>query len=420
MSAFKTQASAPAGVYEHSSHKAQGTEAFVPGVCLLQEPISLPAAVVYQSRLNNNLGWMQQFANSRGVALAPHGKTTMTPDFFKRQRDAGAWAITLATVAQVAAAFNAGIERVVMANQLVGRANMARVSQLLAAGNRDFYCLVDSVANIEQLQSFFAERGQKLKVLIEIGVSGARTGARTNAEVQALCKALATCDALQLAGVETYEGVINGDNMQERIRDHLVRVRDTCFTLLQENRFDTEQVILTGAGSAWYDLVSEIFTDIKHPRVLPVIRPGCYLIHDQGIYLEAQNNLRQRMGDSCTLEGDLTSALEVWAYVQSIPEPGLAILTLGKRDAAFDAGLPQPALHYRPGSSAPRQAPGNWTVYHIMDQHSAMQVPADADIAVGDMIALSTSHPCLTFDKWRSVYVMDDNYNLLEHLQTCF
>src|SRR5690606_21144929 len=127
-----------------------------------------------------------------------------------------------------------------------------------------------------------------------------RTGARTDIEVEALCAALAESDALQLAGIETYEGVISGEDAETRIRAHLTRVRNICFALLEQQKFTTEQVILTGAGSAWYDLVSEIFTEKKHPRVLPVIRPGCYLIHDQGIYLEAQNNVRQRLGDSCT------------------------------------------------------------------------------------------------------------------------
>ena len=32
----------------------------------------------------------------------------------------------------------------------------------------------------------------------------------------------------------------------------------------------------------------------------------------------------------------------VWAQVCSIPEPGLALLTMGRRDVAFDQDLPVP------------------------------------------------------------------------------
>ncbi len=54
----------------------------------------------------------------------------------------------------------------------------------------------------------------------------------------------------------------------------------------------------------------------------------------------------------------LEPALQVWAYVQSIPEAEKAIIAMGKRDAAFDSGLPVPALHYRPGDAEPETGSG--------------------------------------------------------------
>ena len=92
---------------------------------LLAEDVSLPAAVLYEARVRHNLQWMQRFMEAYRVKLAPHGKTTMSPALFQRQIDGGAWGITLANAPQVQAAHNHGIRRVLMANQLVGRANMA-------------------------------------------------------------------------------------------------------------------------------------------------------------------------------------------------------------------------------------------------------------------------------------------------------
>jgi D-serine dehydratase len=113
-------------------------------------------------------------------------------------------------------------------------------------------------------------------------------------------------------------------------------------------------------------------------------------------------------------------ALQLWAYVLSIPEPGLAILGLGKRDAAFDAGLPIPAKHFRPGSEAPATAPADWQLTAMMDQHAFMKIAPNADLQVGDMLALDISHPCLTFDKWRQLLVVDDNYTVIDAVETFF
>ena len=87
---------------------------------VLKEDLSLPAAVLSQSRIEHNLAWMQRFVNEYGAKLAPHGKTTMAPRLFQRQLAGGAWGITLATAHQTRAAYAHGVRRVLMANQLVG------------------------------------------------------------------------------------------------------------------------------------------------------------------------------------------------------------------------------------------------------------------------------------------------------------
>ena len=102
---------------------------------LLREDLSLPAAVLYQDKLQHNLGWMRQFIAAYGVKLAPHGKTTMAPRLFEMQLEAGAWGITLATAHQTQVAYAHGVRRVLMANQLIGKQNMAVIARL-ACGSR--------------------------------------------------------------------------------------------------------------------------------------------------------------------------------------------------------------------------------------------------------------------------------------------
>jgi D-serine dehydratase len=388
---------------------------------LLNEDVSLPAAVLYADRVEHNLKWMQAFVAEYGVKLAPHGKTTMAPQLFRRQLETGAWGITLATAHQVRAAYHGGVSRVLMANQLVGRRNMMMVAELLSDPDFEFFCLVDSVDGVEQLGQFFTSVKKPLQVLLELGVTGGRTGVRDEAQRNAVLEAIARYpDVLKLAGVELYEGVLKEEH---EVREFLQSAVAVTRALLDEGRFDRTPAILSGAGSAWYDVVAEEFVKASETgKVEVVLRPGCYLTHDVGIYRKAQTDIFARNPVAKKMGEGLLPALQLWAYVQSIPEPDRAIIGLGKRDSAFDAGLPEPARHYRPGNPAPRDiaASEGWEIFGLMDQHAYLRIPAGADVKVGDMIAFDISHPCLTFDKWRQVLVLDSAYRVTEVIETFF
>src|SRR5579875_3926145 len=105
----------------------------------------------------------------------------MSPQLFARQLLHGAWGITVATAQQARVAFEHGVSRVLMANQLVGRENLRIVYKMLETPGFDFYCLVDSADLIDQLGALFGEEKKRLQVLLELGVPGGRCGIR-NAE----------------------------------------------------------------------------------------------------------------------------------------------------------------------------------------------------------------------------------------------
>jgi D-serine dehydratase len=422
---------------------------------LLREDLSLPVAVLSQEAMEHNLRWMQQFIAAYHVQLAPHGKTTMCPALFRRQLDAGAWGITIATASQARAAYRHGVYRLLMANQLVGARNMSIVSEMLRDPRVEFYSLVDSVDGVEQLGRFFREKNheknretnrettQQVRVLLELGELGGRTGVRDRQQEDDVLAAVSRYqDAVMLAGVEVYEGVLPDE---AAIRKYLKRAVATVERLARDGHFSSslQQIVLTGAGSAWFDVVAEEFSPDAIASALPalqpppsplpsqtqtpsrlevVLRPGCYLTHDVGAYRDAQQRMTAENAVVRRLGDGLRPALQVWAYVQSRPEPELAIIGLGKRDVAFDAGLPVPALQYRPADNAvaPSLTPKEWTVTKIMDQHAYMKVPADADVRVGDMLAFDISHPCLTWDKWRQVPIIDRDYRVIELVQTYF
>jgi D-serine dehydratase len=260
---------------------------------LLAEDVSLPAAVLYADRMQHNLRWMQAFVAEYGVKLAPHGKTTMAPQLFRLQLETGAWGITLATPHQTRAAYLGGVQRVLMANQLVGRRNMAMIAELLTDRDFEFFCLVDSVEGVEQLGAFFEAARKPLQVLLELGVPGGRTGVRDDAQRDAVVAAIARYPGtLKLAGIELYEGVLAEETA---VRAFLRRGVETTRALAALGRFARTPAILSGAGLAWYDIVAEEFAqESKTGAVEVVLRPGCYLTHDVGIYRQAQTGILAR------------------------------------------------------------------------------------------------------------------------------
>ena len=381
----------------------------------LLEDVSLPAAAVFDAALANNIAWMQRFADGHGAQLAPHGKTTMTPALFRRQLDAGAWGITLATAVQCAAAFGHGVTRLLMANQLVGAANMAIVAGLIGRG-ADYCCLVDSAANVEALNRFFGERGLTLQVLVELGVPGGRCGVRDESALAALVDAIAAAPAIALCGIEGYEGLIGGEHALDRVRTYAKQLVATLRRLMDSGAFAGRKPIVTAAGSQWFDLIAEAFdqSDLRE-QCMAILRPGCYVVHDHRSYRDAMAEVKARHPE---LEGGLQPALAVFAHVQSLPEPGLAVIAMGKRDISCDPDLPIPLQRHRPDE--PAHPLRHCTVRKVMDQHTMLAIPADADLRVGDIVSFGASHPCLTFDKWRQVLRVDDELRVLEAMPTFF
>jgi D-serine dehydratase len=256
-------------------------------------------------------------------------------------------------------------------------------------------------------------------VLLEIGAEGGRTGVRHDEQLQSVLAALSRWKhSIALCGVEIYEGVLHDE---ASIRAFLERAVEVTRQLAAEHRFQRTPILLSGAGSAWYDVVAEVFSAAEFGDSVEIIlRPGCYLTHDVGAYREAQARILNNNPIAHQMNSGLLPALHVWAYVQSIPEAEKAIIAMGKRDAAFDSGFPVPALHFRPGNVTPQIAPAHWQVTRMMDQHAFLRINCGDDLCVGDMIGFDICHPCLTFDKWRTLPVLNADYQVVDIIQTFF
>lgn len=292
---------------------------------------------------------------------------------------------------------------------------MAIISDLLAQG-LDYVVVVDSAANVAALDRFFGQRGQVLKVVVELGVPGGRCGVRTRSELDTLAADIVAAPALELHGIEGYEGLIHGGREVDAVSAYGQRLVAAIGHLQDAGMLRHPDPIVSAAGSKWFDVIADVFDAAGlRENCTPLLRPGCYVTHDHRLYRDAMADVKLRQPG---LEGELEPALAVFAQVQSLPEPGLAIVAMGKRDISCDPDLPIPLHRHRPGEAA-SPLPG-CTVHDTMDQHTIMEVPHDADLRIGDVLSFGASHPCLTFDKWRQVLLVDDQLRVREVMPTFF
>jgi len=359
------------------------------------------------------------------VELAPHGKTPMSPQLFAAQLAAGAWGITFANVTQARLGLLSGVSRCLIANQVLAAEDLAAIATLLRehAGARMLF-LVDSSAQLDRIEAWSAAQPQApaaFEVLLEVGLDGGRTGCRSHEQAIALARRLHASAAVRLAGIECYEGLwAKGLSEADRAlaQGLMQRVHVLARQCDDEQLFDTDEVLLSAGGSAIFDLVAPgLRLPLSRP-VRGVLRSGCYLTHDHGSYKRYMAAMDSRLGCAHGLQ----AALEVWTRVQSCPEPGLALLTAGKRDLSYDIEMPIPAWWHAPGQAAPRAAPAGWKVGAMNDQHAYLRFDAGAPQAprVGDLVGLGISHPCTTFDKWRWMAVVDEGYDVVDAIVTYF
>ncbi len=418
---------------------------------LFDGDFSAPVMTIRRSAIDHNVETMARYCRELGVDLAPHGKTTMAPRIFERQLAAGAWAITVANPAQLAVCRSVGVPRVLLANELVDRSTVDWVrAQLAADPGFDFLCYVDSVEGVELLARATATAAgtaatnpataspaatvtapgpglaRTLDVLIEVGFAGGRTGCRTIDQVVAVAQAAAASHSVRVVGVAGFEGGIGSQLTPEVFAavDAFLEFIHAAASELVARDLVVDRgggVIVSAGGSVFFDRVPPILT-----RPLPkaaqshcILRSGCYVSHDSGFYERMSPFTREGAAGGYSLR----PALEVWAEVFSAPEPGLALVGIGRRDVPFDLGLPVPiTLRRAPGASAEvsMEDASACSVRALNDQHAFVELATGIEVRPGDWLSFGISHPCTAFDKWRLIAEIDDDYRVVDFVETFF
>jgi D-serine deaminase-like pyridoxal phosphate-dependent protein len=345
---------------------------------------STPLLTLDRSAVDHNTATLLDWARERGLEVAPHGKTTMAPVLWQRLLNAGAWGLTVATVWQAQVARASGVQRLLIANEVVDPVAISWLSNEVDAG-AEIACWVDSVEGVRLLAESTGTR--PLDVLIELGAPGGRAGARGTEAALAVARAVLAAPRLRLRGVAGYEGSSGADRSAAtlaRVREYLRGLRELASTLLSWDAM--VDPLVTAGGSAYFELAADELAPLTESRgrdVTVVLRSGAFQAHDEVFY----DGISPFAGSTLSFR----PGLALWARVVSRPEPTLVILDAGKRDAPSDLGLP--VLHGHPGA----------VVTTLNDQHAYVAVPPASTLAVGELVRLGISHPCTAFDKWRLI-----------------
>lgn len=364
---------------------------------LRDEGVLGPVCVLRDEALSHNAATMAGWCRDRGVELAPHGKTHMAPQLLARQFEAGACAVTVATVSQARVYRAFGVRDFIVANEVVDAAALHWISaESIADPDFRMTCWVDSVAAVEQMATHLDGSSRPVDVCVEVGLLGGRTGCRDASTVDAVAKAAADSPALRLVGVAGYEAALDHDitpGALARITAYLAEMRSAAARLA--GLFETDSVVVTAGGSTYFDTVADVLAG----EWRTILRSGCYLTHDNGLYARTS-----------PLRDGLRPAMEVWAQVMSRPEPDLALLTMGRRDVSFDQDMPVPLDL------------SDSAVTKLNDQHAYLKLGSDGRSAVdvGSWLRFGISHPCTTFDKWQVIPVLDNDDRVVDLIRTFF
>ncbi|MGW1140685.1 amino acid deaminase [Streptomyces zhihengii] len=376
-----------------------------------------PVLALSAESLEHNLALLETYAERHGLAFAPHGKTSMSPQLFARQLERGAWGITAAVPHQVRVYRAYGISRIFLANEVVDAAALRWIAgELDADPGFRLVVYVDSVRGVELMDEALRGVSRPLDVVVELGAGdGARTGVRTEAGCAAVADAVAAAGNLRLVGVAGYEGEVpRADG--ESVRAWLRRLVALAAAFDAEGRFaDTDEIVVSAGGSAWFDAVADVFAEIPalSAPVLKLLRSGAYVSHDDGHYRHLTPFNR------VPAEGSLQPAFRLWAQVVSRPSPEQAFLNAGKRDAAYDLDLPEAQAVRDARTGAVRPADGI-TVTGLSDQHTWVRTDAGAELEVGDWVGMGLSHPCTSFDKWQLIPVVERDGTVTDFIRTFF
>lgn len=348
--------------------------------------LDTPALLVYASRLASNIERMQELAGGFGVRLRPHTKTHKSPRIARWQVEAGAAGITVAKLGEAEVMADAGLDDILIANQVIGEEKMRRLASLAARVR--LALLVDSDEGVRQADAAAGRAGAAIDVLVEVDTGKGRCGLADVGEIAKIADLVAARPHLGLRGIETHEGHVAGGEGPDAMRDLAVEAGSRAVQIAEELRSRGHEVREISVGStpaAPYTAAVKGITEI---------RPGTYVFNDVN-----QMAIGQATTDDC--------CLRVLATVISRPAADRAVLDAGSKSLFSE---PVRNKFAWPDYSGYGHLPAHRgaRIASLSEEHAVVHVPGGMEFpAVGSKVEVIPNHVCPAVNLHEVLHVVE-------------
>ena len=324
--------------------------------------IETPALVLDLDAFERNLLRMVEALKGSGMRLRAHAKSHKCPEIAHRQVAMGAVGICCQKVSEAAVFVNAGIQDVLVTNQIASMATARHLANL--AHKSRIGVLVDDIQQVLWLQQAAKDAGVSLDVYVEIDVGSARCGVAPGDEAVALAIQVDRSKPLRFAGLQCYQGA--AQHMREPKQRQAAIAQASEWARMTKDAIVAKGVAcerITGAGTGtfWHERDSGVFNEIQ---------AGSY------IFMDRDYSDNQSAAGDCAFE----HALFVQTTVMSQTKSGRAIVDAGLKASSVDSGMP--ALWQRP----------DLTYIKASDEHGVLALTPQAQLSLGDRLWLVPGH----------------------------
>lgn len=361
-------------------------------VGLQKNEVNTPALLIDLPTLEKNLLTMAAFFVDRDVKLRPHVKTyNATPLLAHMQLEAGAIGLTCAKLSEAEILVAAGIDDILIANQIVGRRKIEQLADLAAISN--IMVAVDSWDNVRDLSEIASERGVTIRALVEVNIGHHRCGVGPYQPALDLSRAVKEAPGLEYMGLMGYDGHCTL-KVKESQRETLSREANT---LLTNTRFFIEEAglevpIVSASGTFTYRFASEI-------EGITEIQAGTYLLMDTAF---REHGVREFDCALCVL----TTVISRSVYPGDID---LAVIDVGRKSISPILGIPE-VKH-----------PAGAKLFSLSQEHGRVSLQGEASgLKVGDKIELWVRDANGTINQFDRFYaIRNDLVEDVWHIPGC-
>ena len=321
----------------------------VPGQPLAD--VDTPALILDLDAFERNLKTMADAVAPLGVRLRPHAKSHKCAEIARRQIAAGAVGVCVQKTSEAEALVAGGVQDVLIANEVVGRAKLARVAAL--GTSAQIGVCVDDAGVVADLDAAARAAGSRLDVYVEVNVGANRCGVEPGAPALRLAQIVSGSANLRLAGLQAYHGAAQHLRTVEERRAAIAQAVEKAGRtrrLIEDEGLACDIVTGAGTGTFIYEGTSGVYDELQ---------PGSY------VFMDADYNRNSWDGFP-----RFEQSLFIWSTAMSAPTPERVVLDAGLKAHSFDSGMPQvvgwPGVEYvrpsdehgvlkvAPGARAPR------------------------------------------------------------------